>query len=597
MLDRVILTAAVVLPLWICWFIVSRLNVGLDVSDSAFYIVSYAMHRDIEVTPTVSGWLWASISPAAGVLANRRLGVVFLLICFALLALEGYRNSSDRLIGAAIAFGFTLAGALVFYLPWLPDPSYNLLDLGFIAFGWAGLFGLLSASANSERSIVVSEIAWTVMIGFAVTAVFLAKPTSAALLGPALAGVYLAVTWRGLHARRFATLGLSAIAGLALPFLLMLHIGEGPARVFHTIKNGFEAMATLIPAPLPARLNPQGWFFAYLRDTAKAPIFHQWSALVAVVALVLALSNSLSEKLRLDARIRLGLCILSTIGFSILVWQSNDPSQPYSWINALTIMILALAIGSISLAPRERRQRLALFCGSMIASPLIYVYITGNRWEFNLNTAAGFACASLGVVASALQGLNRQLVTIPGLTLLSLLLLGTANRIEQHPYRLSAHLSELKTPARVGPLEETFLDSPKQAAFYNKLADIRPLVKQLPERPYLIDLSGRAPMVPFQIGAKVPRWPWLLGGYVGSTATFDLVIGEIPKAELAGAWVFQAPGSPGQFPDSILEKYGLNFPAGYVPLATVPIEYVGVEGTLYAPVGVLTDDQIKSLRR
>ncbi len=41
------------------------------------------------------------------------------------------------------------------------------------------------------------------------------------------------------------------------------------------------------------------------------------------------------------------------------------------------------------------------------------------------------------------------------------------------------------------------------------------------------------------------------------------------------------------FPTAFFRNMNLNFPADYVPLTTVPIEYLGVEGTLYAPVGAL----------
>lgn len=588
-LERCIALVAVVFALWIAWYIVSRLNVGLDVSDSAYYIISYAMHRDIESQSTLAGWLWASISPFDGVLANRYFSVVFLLICFGVLALEGWRNSSDRLVGTTIALAFALSGSLVYYLHWLPDPSYNLLNLGFIALGWAGLFGLLHTSAHGERAI--AEIAWTVVIGFAVAAVFLAKPTSAALLGPALVAAYLVFAWRSLHIRRITVLALTALGGLALPFLAMACIGESPMRVFSTMRNGFDAGITIAPPSL----NPIQPFVNYLSHSLKEPLFREWHTWAGAIAIVLVLSGSLSAKLRLNMLARVSVCIVVAISFPLLVWRSGALTQPDSAINALVTLASALAIGGIFLAPRDRRQSLTLFCGAMIASLFIYTYGTGNRWEYVIVSAPGFACVTLGVVASALRGFDRVLLAIPGLGILSVLLMGTASGIEQHPYRLSAPLSGLKSPARVGPFEETFLDSPKQAVFYNRLADIRPLVKQLPERPYLLDLSGRVPMVAFQIGAKAPRTPWLLSAYPGSTSLFDLIVGKISKAELAHAWVFQARDYDAHFPDSILEKYDLNFPTDYVPLTTVPIEYLGVEGTLYAPAGALKVIDIKSL--
>jgi hypothetical protein len=104
-------------------------------------------------------------------------------------------------------------------------------------------------------------------------------------------------------------------------------------------------------------------------------------------------------------------------------------------------------------------------------------------------------------------------------------------------------------------------------------------------------------MVTFQIGARAPRTPWLLSGYPGSTELFHLIVGNIPQNALRHAWIFQAHGYDKHFPDEILRSYGLNFPADYVPLTTVPIQYLGVEGTLYAPAVAVKDADLQKLKR
>lgn len=574
------------------WYVVSRLHIGVDVSDGAYYIISYAQHRDIESQSTLAGWLWASISPFHGVLANRYLGAVFLVACFALLALDSLRIRAGGWVGPVFATAFAAAGSLVYYVHWLPDPSYNSINLGFIALGWAGLFGLLHAT--SERTIIRrTEIVWALVVGFAVTSSFLAKPTSAAMLGPALLVSYLASSWRYIRFRRILIVGLAALVGSGLPFVMLTAIGETPERVFITLKNGVDAGLRISTPPL----NPLQPLLAYVGSTASAQILRQWFTWIAILVVAVAASDTLSSRCRLTSVARLCLCTGVAIIIPLLVWQTGLAIQSDREINGLLILMLALATGGIFLATPDRRPFLGFILGAMTISPVIYVFGTGNTWEFLVPTAAGFACAALGIVVASLPRSTQALVAIPGLGLLALLLGGSATAIEWHPYRISAPLSSLKSPARIGPLNEKFIESPAQATFYNTLADLQPIVERLPERPYLIDLSGRVPMVTFQLGAKAPRTPWLLSGYAGSTELFHLMVGEIPQGELQHAWIFQAPGYSEHFPDSILQRYGLNFPADYVPLARVPIQYLGVEGILYAPVADVKDIDLQKLKR
>lgn len=574
------------------WYVVSRLHIGVDVSDSAYYIISYAQHRDIESQSTLAGWLWASISPFRGVLENRYLGAVFLVACFALLALESRRIRAGGWIGPVIAIAFAMAGSLVYYVHWLPDPSYNSINLGFIALGWAGLFGLLHTT--SERAAIRRrEIVWALVVGFAVTSSFLAKPTSAALLGPAFLVSYLASSWRYLSLRRILIVGLAALVGSGLPFVMLTAIGETPERVFITLKNGVDA-GLRISTP---QLDPLQPLVVYVGSTASAQILRQWFTWIAIIVVAVTASDRLSSRCRLTSIARLCLCAGVAVIFPFLVWHAGLPIQSDREINGLLILVLALATGGIFLAPSDRRPFLGLILGAMTISPAIYVFGTGNAWEFLFPTAAGFACAALGIVVAWLPRSTQALIALPGLGLLTLLLGGSATAIEWHPYRISAPLSSLKSPARIGPFNERFLESPTQATFYNTLADIRPIVERLPERPYLIDLSGRVPMVTFQLGAKAPRTPWLLSGYAGSTELFHMMVGKIPRAKLQHAWIFQALGFSKHFPDDILQRHGLNFPADYVPIATVPIEYLGVDGTLYAPVAAVKDIDLQKLKR
>ena len=64
---------------------------------------------------------------------------------------------------------------------------------------------------------------------------------------------------------------------------------------------------------------------------------------------------------------------------------------------------------------------------------------------------------------------------------------------------------------------------------------------------------------------------------------FDFIVSHIPRKDISQAWILQSPEYEARFPDNILAKFGVNFPADYVEVAKVPLPYIGVAGHLYAP--------------
>lgn len=574
---------AFALFLWIFWYVVSRLDVGVDTSDSAYYIISYAMHRDIEAQSTLAGWVWAAMSPFGGILANRYLGVAFLLACFGVLALAGRKDIAPDSGGLLLAIAFSLSGAMTYYLRWLPDPSYNLINLGFIALAWAGFFKLRSASLTGERTVMPAEVGWAIIVGLAMMAVFLSKPTSAMVLGPIVLVLYLATARRVLHIRRLLALALAAMIGCASVFLLLASIGESPLRVIKTMQEGYR-LAMQIAAP---PFNPVGQFSELVTFIAAGPLFGGWQAPVLLAVVLLAVGpRSIGAAIPLLIRTCLSFAAAGAILF--LVWW-DTAFIPIDTLCTLVVLAICFALVGIFALPRKQQGSALLFSATMSVSLLIYVYGTGGGWGNLLALSAGFAFTALGVTLWTLQTEKRILLAIPSLALLGVALAGTARGIEDAPYRLMAPMSDLTSIAHVGPLDEEFYDSTKQATFYNTLADIRPMVEKLPERPYLIDLSGRTPMVAYQIGAKPPHTPWLLAGYPGSEQVFRLTMKTIASGDLSNAWIFQSHGDEIYFPDSLLGEFGLDFPADYVPIVAVPVEYLGVNGTLFAPKKTIRD--------
>lgn len=577
-LTYAISAVSVALFLWILCYVVTRLNVGVDVSDSAYYIISYAMHQDIEAQSTLAGWIWAALSPFDGILANRYLGTAFILICFGSHVFLFRNNINFDIAAIVTSVSISLSGAMIYYRDWLPDPSYNSVNLGLISIFWIFFFRMHGAALASGANVTFAEFGWASGVGAAMIAVVLSKATSAVPLSLVALALYLGTAWRTLHTRRLIVLVLACIFGCMIVLLMLAANGESPIRVIRTMQGGYRLAMAISNSPF----NPVDQFHEFIALVTTSPLL-DWKAFAVLAVVFLAVGNSFTAGIIIPFWVRSCLSVGVAVAIPVIVWQSNGFEALTATLVALIALAAGFSLSGILILPRKQRRSFLLFWAAMVTSLFIYVYGTGGRWDGLVASAGGFTFSALALTLQALQSEKRVLLAIPSLSLVGMALVGTARGVEYTPSRLTSPMSELTSIACVGPLDEQFLDSPTQALFYNKLRGIRPLIKQLPERPYLIDLSGRAPMVALQIGAKPPHTPWLLSGYPGSDRVIRLVLRTISSVDLKHAWIFQAYAYEAHFPDAILDAFGINFPEDYHPIATVPIEYLGVNGTIYAP--------------
>jgi hypothetical protein len=142
-------------------------------------------------------------------------------LCFTLLRSIFLRwdsvGASQRgVVGVPIVAG---TGSLAFFDLWLPTPSYNSLAFQSLMLAATGV--LLTGHELSKRSIA----GWT-LVGVGGGFAFLAKPTSAAMIG-CMVAAYLAV------AGRFKPRGLSISIAVAISFVIVSALAiDGSLSVF-----------------------------------------------------------------------------------------------------------------------------------------------------------------------------------------------------------------------------------------------------------------------------------------------------------------------------------------------------------------------------
>ncbi|WP_375567408.1 hypothetical protein [Oceaniradius stylonematis] len=569
---------------WFVWYIAVRLDVGVDVSDGAYYIISYARHQEVTAQATLAGWLWAGFSPFEGIVANRYLSLAATVGAFVMLAasLVAYAGRTDR-TGSMIALGLCVGGGLIYYFYWFVDPSYNSVTLVFIALCWAAVLALVSATRRAYHSLSRVEAIWAFAVGAVVAGTVFAKASSALLLGATALLFYVLTSWRSITAIRLAGLAGASMLGLAVPFAVFALAGESPERAIRTFSEGV-ALAWLLTSPSADPITPLFHFFG---DVLVAPVIRSWALLPFAMLVFLAVLGPALARRGVGFAVRFGLSI-SLTGLFVLAVLLNVGGSLRPAANALMVLTLLLAfLAAPTLDSGQRTKALFLVFG-MAGAAAAYANGTGNAWSFQLIGAMGFPFAAIAAVVSAMRAEERNLWTLPALGLLVCSFWVTARAIETEPYRLEPPMSDMQSVALVGPYSEPIRELVEQAEFYNRLAEFKPLVADLPRRPLLIDLTGRVPVVAYQIGARIPGTPWLLSGYPGSGAFFDAMIGNYDEMELAEAWVFQTDDYARSHPNTALGAFGLSFPDDYLPLVTVPVPYMGFEATLYAPKHVLS---------
>lgn len=560
--------------IWIAVLIAigTHIDVGLDISDSAYYLLSHTESSDIYFQPTLFGVVWKLISPFDGIIADRYFNLSLVQISFLFLAISIviYLDLRDPIRIGFLIF-FALGSSLFYIVTWLPDPSYNSLNLCVVAISWAAFFMLGRDCERYSHRIGI----WAFIIGAVLAAAILVKATSAGLLGVALLLGYFFVDYSNLSLKRLARLAAFAIAGAIAFFLLTSSIDFTPPRIYKTMSNGLMATMLLTNSPLSVFTPVKD----YVTQVSAASADQIW----ILVAFALFFAAVLFSRIFLYFWLRVVMSVVVSTAFIAIMFNFyyESPRLPFvnlSFWSALTLVTIA----RISI-PSETKPRLIGVIFIMVLSLFIYSYGTGNGWLRGFSFAASFAWIAVAVILASIPSQERLVTAAPVIALFVSGLVAATIESEKEPYRLGGPMSTMTSATKAGPQKETIFVSPQLASFYNELAPIRDDISRLPKRPILIDLSGRAPMAAYQIGARVPRTPWILSEYPGSVRVFDLIVGQIPRDDIKQAWILQSPEYQKGFPNDILTKFGVNFPADYVEIAKVPLPYIEATGHLYAP--------------
>lgn len=457
-------------------------------------------------------------------------------------------------IAASIAFGCT---ALLGIANWLVTPHYNTLNLQGLL---VTAIGLLLARRERPAWFVAGHL----LIGVGGWMTFMAKPSSALLLAPAVGACLLAS-----GSLRLKPL-LLAVATAGLLLLATAFAIDGSPVTF--------AMRVKVMLQLVSATDPGHDFGNVLRLDRFDPIGpERWMIAASGAAFCLVLALSMSGRRAACVAVALAAGVAAAAAASVAFgW-----TWPYAsgWQLRYGLQILALPAGAVLFVlgsallrrlPRPRRSALPLALLFFVL-PYFYAFGTnGNVW--NAASCAGIFWAAIGLVAVSVSPARAgpsSLIAAGFLPFaITAIILGIglqypyrqslAVRMNEHTIRLLDGRTALKVPEPVADYVTSLQRLAKDSGFASGTP--------------LIDLTGHFPGASAALGAASIGQAWMIGGYPGSNQRASATLLRVPCQTLAKAWLLVEPGGPRALSQSVIGDYGLRYESVGL-LTTAPGDY------------------------
>lgn len=566
--ERLLLAAAALAGLALLLSIGRLLGVGLDFSDDGYYLNLNRNPGLYSYSVTQFGFIYYPLFQALGwdVALFRQSGLLLTSGLAATLgALLARRGGASWLQAGQLGLVLAPVSLTLFYM-WLPTPGYNGL-------GFQGLLLVAIALLMLEGKGRTAWLGWMIL-GTGGWLVFMAKPTSALLLGPVVLA-YLLV------ARRLNLLGVLVAAVMAAGLLAAsaLAIDGSMGAFVHRLTKGAEFAAMLDGGHTMSGILRLDRFFLSPRELLAL------AANTALIAAATFCAGSGSVGVRSAGLGIVAVYVLVTFGVA-MGWII----PPFGFGTDFVLQIWAAPLGAIagSFIPRSGRVRptiAAMLLAALFAVfPHILSFGTNNNYWTNGAMAGLFWVLAGFVLVTAGRGISALRTALPGavgaLGIVAILMAGTT----QQPYRQTEALRLQQAAAPVGPAARPLAMASDFAAYITDLREVAETAGFIAGTP-MIDLTGHYPGVLFALDAKAIGQAWAVGGYRGSNQLARAALALVPCELVAEAWLLREPDGQRALDQSAVLPPGLKFEdAGGVksPTGTYPDAY---QQWLSRPVG------------
>jgi hypothetical protein len=557
------LAISVLASLALLGWAILRCRQGFEFTDEGFYLhwISnpWNFRSSLSQFGFVSHPLYRFLCSDIVLLRQANVLIMFGLawvLCFVLLrtvscqrALIDYSLSADA---AGVAF-VAAAGSLSYLELWLPTPNYNSLT-------FQSLLLVATGALLADRDFSKFSLLGWVLVGVGGGFTFLAKPTSAAMLG-AIMIVYLALAGKV----RLRGLSISAAAAVLCLVGAALAIDGSISGFIGGIAYGLE-MGNRLSAT-----HDVGHIFRLDGISLEGEYKFVFFCLL-IIAFVAGLLAILGNKLA-----RSGAALIAILVSTLVI--ATTTGLPFPRISREAFpptQLLAVALG-VGLAGAifllRAHQWLSRESLAMIAllAILPYAYAFGTATNYSAAAARTGLFWLLGgfVVCVAAAGSKAEWRRLLPLAALALVVpAGVLSSAMENPYRQTQPLRMQVAAVEIPPGKSRLLLSEESAAYIRRLQDISAANGFRAGDPAL-DLTGASPGSLYAMGARPLGAAWIFGGYPGSTDFLLAVLDGEACDAIAASWILTEPSAPDRFSVEMLRQFGIDIATDYAAVGSI----------------------------
>jgi hypothetical protein len=562
-MEWITLVISAVASVLLLGWVMLRCRSGFDFTDEGFYLNWISNPWNYHFSASQFGFVYHPLYRLVGgdivLLRQANVLIIFALgwaLCFALLRSVfvqcGSVSTSARagMIGAALVAG---AGSLSFFDLWLPTPGYNSLAFQSLMLAATGV--LLAGRELSKLSFA----GWT-LVGIGGGFSFLAKPTSAAMLGCVVA-FYLAA------AGKIRLRGLSISIAVAILFLVVsaLAIDGSLLGFVRRIVDGVDMGNRLLPRH--SLIDMLRWDEITLSKEQKSNFINLLFVAFTTVGLGF-LANGLARFAGALIIFAISTACIATFAGFLSPEISYEPFQPVQFFAVSFGTALAAMMFRVRTYQRLSRNSLALIVFFAVL-PYAFAFGTGqNYWAAAARAGffwflAGFViCVGFAAANAAWHKL------LPAASLALVVSTGVLYSAMENPYRQTQPLRLQLSAVDITPGKSRLFLPEETAAYIRELHQLSAANGFRVGDPAL-DLTGVSPGSLYAMGARPVGAAWTLGGYPGSSDFLTAALGGETCEAIAASWILTEPGAADSFSPEILRPFGIDISTDYLDVGSI----------------------------
>jgi hypothetical protein len=544
-------------------WVMLRCRYGFDFTDEGFYLNWISNPWNFRSSVTQFGFVYHPLYKLVGgdIVLLRQANVLILFalgwaLCVALLRsiFIQWDSIGASLRGGAVGVALVAgAGSLTFLDLWLPTPSYNSLTIQSMMLAATG--ALLAG-----RELSKPGLAGWILVGIGGGLAFLAKPTSAAMLGCMVAAYLVA-------AGKFRLRGLSISVASAILFLIAAALAID-GSLFGFVKR------ILAGLELGSRLSTGHSLLDIFRLDDFNVFAEQRSNffyLLIVAFTAVGLGFLTSGFARFAAALiifAISASCIATVAGLLSPNISYEPFQPLQYFAVLfgtALAALMFPFRGYPWLPRNSVVLIAFF----VMLPYAYAFGTGNNY-WAAGARAGFFWLLAGVVICAGFAAPNAAwhKVLPAAAVALVVPTGILYSAMENPYRQLQPLRLQTSAVDLTPGKSRLFLSEPTAAYIRELHELSAASGFRAGDPAL-DLTGVSPGSLYVMGARPLGVAWTLAGYPGSGNFLTAALDDEACEAIAASWILTEPGSADSFSPDILRRFGIDIASDYRSVGSI----------------------------